>query len=142
MILVDSNILLDILTIDPQWYEWSSSNLSLLAESHELIINDIVYTEISIAFKRIEDLEETFVGGFFKMMPIPKEALFLAGKAFLQYKSNNGTKGSVLPDFFIGAHGSILGVPLITRDVSRYKTYFPALKLITPSEDDKNIRIK
>ncbi len=132
MILVDSNILLDILTIDPQWYDWSASKLSLIAESHELIINDIIYTEISIGFERIEDLEETFSGDFFKIMPMSKEALFLAGKAFLQYKSNNGTKNSVLPDLFIGAHASVLGIPLITRDTSRYKTYFPKLQLITP----------
>ena len=132
MILVDSNILLDILTIDPKWYDWSASKLSLMAESHELIINDIIYTEISIGFERIEDLEETFSGDFFKIMPMPKEALFLAGKAFLQYKSNNGTKNSVLQDLFIGAHASVLGIPLITRDTSRYKTYFPKLPLITP----------
>jgi len=132
MILVDSNILLDILTIDLQWYDWSASKLSLIAESHELIINDIIYTEISICFERIEDLEETFSGNFFKIMPMPKEALFLAGKAFLQYKSNNGTKNSVLPDLFIGAHASVLGIPLITRDTGRYKTYFPKLQLITP----------
>lgn len=132
MILVDSNILLDILTLDSQWYDWSASELGMLAESHELIINDIIYTEISIGFERIEDLEETFSGGFFKIVQMPKEALFLAGKAFLQYKSNNGTKNSVLPDLFIGAHASVLGIPLITRDTSRYKTYFPKLRLITP----------
>lgn len=78
MILVDSNILLDILTIDPQWYNWSASKLSLMAESHELIINDIIYTEISIGFERIEDLEETFSGDFFKIMPMPKEGLFFS----------------------------------------------------------------
>ena len=133
MILVDSNILLDIITIDPKWYNGSSSKLSTLAESHELIINDIIYTEVSIGFGRIEDSEAAFSGDFFKILPIPKEALFLAGKAFLQYKANNGSnKNSVLPDLFIGAHASILNIPLITRDLSRYKTYFPKLQLITP----------
>jgi len=132
MILVDSNVLLDILTIDSNGYDWSASKLSSLAESRELIINDIIYTEISIGFERIEDLEETFSGDFFKIMPIPKEALFLAGKAFLQYKANNGSKNSVLPDLFIGAHAAVLGVPLLTRNISRYKTYFPKLQLITP----------
>ena len=132
MILVDSNILLDILTLDSQWYDWSAAKLCMLAESHDLIINDIIYTEISIGFERIEDLEETFSGGFFKIVQMPKEALFLAGKAFLRYKSNNGTKNPVLPDLFIGAHASVLGIPLITRDTSRYKTYFPKLLLITP----------
>jgi predicted nucleic acid-binding protein len=132
MILVDSNILLDIFTIDSQWYEWSSSKLSLIAESHELIINDVIYTEISIGFDKIEDLETTFAGGFFRIAPMTKEALFLAGKAFLQYKSNGGSKNSVLPDLFIGAHASVLGIPLLTRDTSRYKTYFPKLELINP----------
>jgi predicted nucleic acid-binding protein len=132
MILIDSNVLLDILTVDDKWYEWSASQLSLIAESHELIINDIIYTEISIGFQRIEDLEEAFAGDFFKIMPMPREALFLAGKAFLKYKANNGNKNSVLPDLFIGAHASVLGIPLLTRDTSRYKTYFPKLQLITP----------
>lgn len=132
MILVDSNILLDILTLDSRWYDWSSSKLAILAESHELIINDVIYTEISIGFERIEDLEETFSGGFFKIMPIPKEALFLAGKTFLRYKASKGGKNSVLPDFFIGAHASVLGIPLITRDTGRYGTYFPKLRLIAP----------
>lgn len=132
MILVDSNVLLDILTIDPVLYSWSSSNLSLLAESHELIINDIIYTEVSIGFDRIEDLEQVFADDFFKIVPMPKEALFLAGKAFMQYKANGGKKNLVLPDLFIGAHASVLGIPLITRDVGRYKTYFPKLQLIAP----------
>lgn len=120
------------MTIDPHWYDWSSDKLADLVESHQLIINDIIYTEVSIGFERIEDLEETFSGNFFKIMQMPKEALFLAGKAFWQYKSNNGSKNSVLPDFFIGAHASVLGIPLITRDISRYKTLFPKLQLITP----------
>jgi predicted nucleic acid-binding protein len=132
MILVDSNILLDIFTIDAQWYDWSASKLSKLAESHELIINDIIYTEISIGFDRIEDLENVISDDFFKIMPIPREALFLAGKAFLQYKANSGNKNSVLPDLFIGAHAAVLEIPLLTRDISRYKTYFPRIKLITP----------
>lgn len=132
MILVDSNILLDILTNDPKWYDWSAAKLSSCAEFHELIINDIIYTEISIGFTRIEDLEEVLSNEFFKIIPIPKEALFLAGKAFMKYKLNKGNKSSVLPDFFIGAHASVLNIPLLTRDTSRYKTYFPRLKLISP----------
>lgn len=132
MILVDSNILLDILTVDPNWYNWSASQLSTLAESHELVINDIIYTEISIGFDKIEDLENILSDDFFKIIPIPREALFLAGKAFLQYKANKGNKNSVLPDLFIGAHASILEIPLLTRDISRYKTYFPKIQLITP----------
>ena len=132
MILVDSNVLLDTLTIDPDWYDWSTSKLSSLAESHELIINDIIYTEISIGFERIEDLEETFSGDFLKNYADSQEALFLAGKAFLQYKANNGNKDSALPYLFISAHAAVLGIPLLTRDIGRYKTYFPKLQLITP----------
>ena len=128
-------ILLDILTIDPEWYNWSASKLSLVTESHELIINDIIYTEISIGFDKIEDLETTFSGNFFRIAPMTKETLFLAGKAFLSYKSNGGKKNSVLPDFFIGAHASVLQIPLLTRDVSRYKTYFPKLELISPEHN-------
>lgn len=132
MILVDSNILLDIITVDPQWYEWSAAKLADLSESHELVINDIIYTEISIGFDRIEELEAILFG--FKLMPIPKEALFLAGKVFLQYRTNNGTKNFVLPDFFIGAHASILSAPLLTRDKARYKTYFPKVQIIAPQQ--------
>lgn len=130
MILVDSNILLDIITVDQQWYKWSSATLAALAESHELVINDIIYTEISIGFDRIEELETTLSG--FKLIPIPKEALFLAGKVFLQYRTNSGAKNCVLPDFFIGAHASVLAIPLLTRDKGRYKTYFPKLQIIAP----------
>jgi predicted nucleic acid-binding protein len=132
MILVDSNVILDILTIDPKWYQWSANKLSYLSESHNLIINDIIYTEISIGFDKIEDLDDVISESFFKILPIPKSALFLAGKAFLNYKRKNGSKNLVLPDFFIGAHAAILKIPLLTRDISRYKTYFPTIELISP----------
>ena len=132
MILVDSNVILDILTTDPKWYQWSANKLSYLSESHNLIINDIIYTEISIGFDKIEDLDDVISESFFKILPIPKSALFLAGKAFLNYKRKNGSKNLVLPDFFIGAHAAILKIPLLTRDISRYKTYFPTIELISP----------
>jgi predicted nucleic acid-binding protein len=132
MILVDSNVILDILTTDPKWYQWSANKLSYLSESHNLIINDIIYTEISIGFDKIEDLDDVISESFFKILPIPKSALFLAGKAFLNYKRKNGSKNLVLPDFFIGAHVAILKIPLLTRDISRYKTYFPTIELISP----------
>lgn len=133
MIMVDSNILLDIFTLDKNWYDWSSDNLTRLAELHELAINEIIYTEISIGFTKIEALEEVLSSNICKIIPISKEALFLAGKVFLQYKTNKGAKNSTLPDFFIGAHASILNISLLTRDVSRYKTYFPKLNLISPT---------
>ncbi|WP_342267411.1 type II toxin-antitoxin system VapC family toxin [Candidatus Tisiphia endosymbiont of Empis tessellata] len=132
MILVDSNILLDIITYDASWYNWSSNQLLKLSQFHELAINDYIYTEVSIGFERIEELEEV-IGNNFKVLPIPKEALFLAGKVFIQYKkANSGKKNSVLLDFFIGAHASVLNIPLLTRDVARYKTYFSKLHLIHP----------
>ncbi len=132
MILVDSNIILDVLTCDPVWQQWSSEKLAEFAETGGLVINDMIYAEISIGFARIEELEEALSGGFFKLAPIPKEALFLAGKAFLQYKSQQGSKTSTLPDFFIGAHAAVQQMPLLTRDSARYKTYFPSVKVICP----------
>ncbi|WP_341751488.1 type II toxin-antitoxin system VapC family toxin [Candidatus Tisiphia endosymbiont of Piscicola geometra] len=132
MILVDSNILLDIITCDASWYNWSSNQLLKLSQFHELAINDYIYTEVSVGFERIEELEE-IIGDNFKVLPIPKEALFLAGKVFIQYKkANSGKKNSVLLDFFIGAHASVLNIPLLTRDVARYKIYFSKLHLIHP----------
>jgi predicted nucleic acid-binding protein len=132
MIIVDSNVIIDILTKDDKWYEWSSSQLELLSASNELLINDIIYSEISIAFKKIEELEEVLSSSLFIIEPIPKEALFLSGKAFVKYKNLSGTKSSCLPDFFIGAQASVLQIPLLTRDGKRYRQYFPNLKLISP----------
>jgi predicted nucleic acid-binding protein len=131
MILVDSNIILDILTEDPNWYDWSASTLETLAEDNKLIINDVIYSEISISFRYIEELEEILADSFI-IQPIPKEALFLAGKIFVKYKNAGGLKQSTLPDFFIGAHASILGIPLLTRDKKGYKNNFPNLKIICP----------
>ena len=131
MILVDSNIILDILTEDPNWYDWSASTLETLAEDNKLIINDVIYSEISISFRYIEELEEVLTNSFI-IQPIPKEALFLAGKVFVKYKNAGGVKQSTLPDFFIGAHALILGIPLLTRDKKGYKNNFPNLKIICP----------
>ncbi|WP_425361597.1 type II toxin-antitoxin system VapC family toxin [Candidatus Tisiphia endosymbiont of Ceraclea dissimilis] len=132
MILVDSNVLLDIITCDANWYNWSSNQLLKLSQFHELAINDYIYTEVSMGFERIEELEAV-IDGNLKIIPIPREALFLAGKVFLQYKrENSGKKNSVLPDFFIGAHASVLNISILTRDTARYKTYFPKLNIIHP----------
>ena len=131
MILVDSNIILDILTEDLNWYDWSASTLETLAEDNKLIINDVIYSEISISFRYIEELEEVLTNSFI-IQPIPKEALFLAGKVFIKYKNAGGVKQSTLPDFFIGAHASILDIPLLTRDKKGYKNNFPNLKIICP----------
>ena len=133
-ILVDSNIILDVFLDDPNWAEWSESQLAQFSSNTKLFINQVVYSEVSIGFKRIEDLESALNRGGFQMIEIPKEALFLAGKAFLEYRKNRGTRNSLLPDFYIGAHAAVLAVTLITRDESRYRTYFPTVKLITPKK--------
>ncbi len=131
-VLVDSNIILDVFLDDPNWAEWSESKLEKFSAITKLFINPIVYSEVSIGFKRIEELESALKRAGFQMLEIPKEALFLAGKAFLNYRKNKGTKRSPLPDFFIGAQAAILEMDLITRDESRYRTYFPTIKLISP----------
>lgn len=131
-LLVDSNVILDIFLDDPNWADWSESSLARYSVHTKLYINSIVYTEISIAFERIEKLESALNSGGFQMMEIPKEALFLAGKAFLKYRKGKGVKRSPLPDFYIGAQAAIFDLDLITRDVSRYRIYFPSVRLISP----------
>ena len=131
-VLVDSNIILDIFLNDPNWADWSESTLEKYNLNTTLYINLIVYSEVSISFERIEELESAINRSGFQMLQIPKEALFLAGKAFLKYRKSKGAKRSPLPDFYIGAHAAILDLNLITRDVSRYRTYFPTVRLISP----------
>jgi len=131
-ILVDSNVILDIVTEDPKWFQWSSETLANYASSHILVINPIIYAEVSIGFKRIEEVDEVLPMTYFRRVQISWEAAFLAGKCFLKYRKKGGRKHSTLPDFFIGAHATITGMSLMTRDVSRYQTYFPKLKLISP----------
>ena len=131
-VLVDSNIVLDVFLNDPKWADWSESKLDEYDQFRALYINSIVYSEISIAFERIEDLESAIAKAGFQMLEIPKEASFLAGKAYLKYKKRKGTKRTPLPDFYIGAQAAVLNLDLITRDVSRYQRYFPTVKLITP----------
>ena len=133
-ILVDSNIILDVFLDDPNWAEWSESKLEKFSSMTRLFINPVVYSEVSIGFAKIEDLESALNHGGFQVLEIPKEALFLAGKVFLEYRKNRGTKGSPLPDFYIGAQAAILNMDLITRDASRYRTYFPTVKLISPKK--------
>jgi predicted nucleic acid-binding protein len=131
-LIVDSNVILDIFLNDPIWGEWSEKTLNRYGATNTLYINPIIYTELSIGFNRIEELENAIQRAGFEMLELPKEALFLAGKAFLKYRRNKGTKLSPLPDFFIGAHAAVLNIDLITRDVDRYATYFPTVNLITP----------
>ena len=131
-VLVDSNIILDVFTGDPNWADWSESMLEEYSNVSTLYINSIIYSEISIGFNRIEDLESAIIEAGFQMLDFPKEALFLAGKAFLKYKKKRGARSSPLPDFFIGAQAAVLNIALITRDVSRYRSYFPTVNLISP----------
>jgi predicted nucleic acid-binding protein len=131
-ILVDSNVILDIVTEDKEWFQWSSQTLRDYAENHILVINPIIYAEVSISFDRIEELEEVLSPHYLRRDQLPWEAGFLAGKCFRDYRRKGGDKHSPLPDFFIGAHALIAGFPLLTRVISRYRTYFPRLSLIIP----------
>jgi predicted nucleic acid-binding protein len=130
--MVDSNVLLDVLTEDAAWFEWSSRTLERCAQGHVLVINPIIYAEVSIGFDRIEDLDAALPERFVERRPIPLEAAFLAGKCFLKYRERGGRKRSTLPDFFIGAHAAVENMTLVTRDAARYRTYFPRLKLVCP----------
>lgn len=131
-IMVDSNILIDIFNEDQQWFSWSSEIIAHYAEQSRFVINPIIYAEISVAFKKIEELEDALPPQYFNRESIPIEAAFLVGKVFYRYRKSGGTRNSSLPDFFIGAHAAVRGMRLITRDISRYKTYFPDLQLISP----------
>ena len=132
VILVDSCVITDLADPESAWFEWSTETLEQLDQNHTLVINPIVYAECSIGYERIEEVEALFEHLGFAMKPIPREALFLAGKAFLQYRKRKGQKGNVLPDFFIGAHAAISGFQMITRDRGRFGTYFPTVALIMP----------
>ncbi len=131
-VLVDSNVLLDILTQDPVWCSWSEAAVREIVEGGSLCINPIIYCEVSIGFDRIEALDRALPMQFFERMPLPWEAAFLAGKCFLEYRRSSGERRSPLPDFYIGAHAAVERMPLLTRDAKRYRTYFPTVELITP----------
>jgi predicted nucleic acid-binding protein len=131
-VLVDSNVLLDIVTEDPTWFSWSADALAKAAESETLIINPIIYAEVSVGFARIEDLEMALPPTFFRRDALPREAGFLAGKCFQRYRRAGGTRRSPLPDLFIGAHAAMGQHALLTRDAARYRTYFPKLTVIAP----------
>lgn len=130
--LIDSNVLLDIFTEDPAWLAWSSNALAAAAESGPLHVNPIVYSEVSVRFTRVEDLEDALPSSEFRRSPLPWTAAFLAGKAFTAYRRNRGSASVPLPDFFIGAHAAVEGLALLTRDVGRYRTYFPTVELLSP----------
>jgi predicted nucleic acid-binding protein len=131
-VLVDSNVILDVLTRDPRWYAWSARALERCADASELVIDPIIYAEVSIRFARIEELDEALPSESFRRSALPWEAAFLAGKCFLRYRKSGGARDTPLPDFYIGAHAAVAGMTLLTRDARRYRTYFPGLRLISP----------
>jgi predicted nucleic acid-binding protein len=131
-VLVDSNVLLDIATQDARWVDWSSNALEEAADVFPLAINPIIYAEISIGYETIEEVERVFPPGVFRREPLPYEAGFLAGKAFVGYRRRGGGRSAPLPDFYIGAHAAVAGFRLLTRDASRYRTYFPTVDLLAP----------
>lgn len=131
-VLVDSNVILDVFTQDPRWFDRSAAVLARMAGDHELIVNPIVYAEVAVGFERIEELDAALPGESFRREPLPWEAAFLAGKCFVRYRRAGGSRRAPLPDFYIGAHAAVRGIPLLTRDAARYRTYFPRLELILP----------
>ena len=131
-VLVDSNVLIDIVSDDRVWGSWSAAALARTADEGRLVINAIVYAEVSARYSRIEDVEAALPSDLLVREPIPYEAAFLAAKVFVSYRSRGGARTSPLPDFLIGAHATVAGYRLLTRDVARYRTYFPKLSLVAP----------
>jgi len=133
VILIDSCVISDLGNESDPWFEWSASTLESLDDENSFVINPIVYAEVSVAYPSIEQYQEYINKLDFDMVELPKESLFLAGKAFVQYKKRKGNKLNVLPDFFIGAHAAVMGYKLMTRDKGRFSTYFPKIDLIIPN---------
>jgi hypothetical protein len=132
MLLVDTNVLVDVLQNDPKWVDWSIAQLRAQAHLHALAINPVIYAEMSLSFSTLEALDEVVLTMALELREIPRPALFLAARAYTMYRRRGGRKEQVLPDFFIGAHAAVEGWPLLTRDASRFKTYFPTLEVIAP----------
>lgn len=130
--LADTNVLLDIITEEPAWVAWSQLALDEAALEGAVVINEVVYAELSVRFASVADLDAALIAAGVDVVTMPRQALFLAGKAYQRYRKAGGTRTGVLSDFFIGAHAAAKSWPLLTRDVRRYRTYFPAVTLITP----------
>lgn len=133
-VLVDSNVILDVLTEDRKWFDWSAGALAEIGDRSRLVINAVIYTEISVRFTRIEDLEAALPASLVSREAIPFEAAFLAAKAFHAYRKRGGARTTTLPDFFIGAHAAVAGYAIATRDPARYRSYFPKVRLIAPEK--------
>lgn len=132
MILIDTNVLLDVVTDDAEWADWSQHELEAASLRDRLAINSVIYAELSIRYERIEELDSALAQTEISLVEIPRPALFLAGKVFRDYRRRGGTKSGVLPDFFIGAHAAVARAPLLTRDAARYRSYYPTAELIAP----------
>ena len=132
MLLVDTNILLDVVQDDPDWADWSIRQLRAQSQVHALCINPVIYSELSLAFDSIKAADDAIDGMGLSLEDLPRPALFLAGRAFLNYRRKGGAKANVLSDFFIGAHAAVLGCSILTRDARRYRNYFPTVQLVTP----------
>lgn len=130
--MVDTNVLLDVATGDPDWADWSLHALDVAATRGAILINDVIYAEFSVGYRRIEEVDGVLRDAGIEIADMPRAALFLAGKVFQNYRGRGGARTGVLPDFFIGAHAAVAELPLLTRDPRRYKTYFPSLSLIAP----------
>lgn len=133
MTLVDTNVLLDLVTNDPVWANWSIGQLETASLAGPLLINDIIYAELAVRYERIEDLDAFVDAAELINIPMPRAALFLAGKVFTDYRRSGGSRTGVLPDFMIGAQAAVQNLPILTRDVGRYRTYFPTVELISPT---------
>lgn len=132
MLLVDTNVLVDVFENDPAWADWSVQQLRAQSQVHELFINPVIYSELALIFESVQMLDEAIDGMGLTFHELPRSALFLAGKAFVKYRREGGIKNNVLADFFIGAHASVLGCGILTRDGRRYRNYFPRVGLVTP----------
>ena len=132
MLLVDTNVLVDVLENDPEWADWSIGQLRAQSKIHRLGINPIIYSELSLTFSTVEALDTAIENMGLSVIEVPRPALFLAGKAFVRYRRQGGTKSNVLGDFFIGAHAAVSGHAILTRDTRRFTAYFPSVKLIAP----------
>ena len=130
--LVDSNVLLDVFTQDDEWGAWSAEMLAEAARGGPLAINPMIYAEVSVHFDQIEELDEALPPDYYRRLPMPYEAAYLAGRCFLSYRRRGGDRRSPMPDFYIGAHAAIAGFTLLTRDARRYRSYFPKLRIIAP----------
>ncbi len=132
MLLVDTNVLVDVLEDEPKWADWSVRQLRAQSQVHELVINPVIYSELSLTFDSVKALDEAIESMGLTLQELPRPALFLAGKAFVKYRRGGGSKGNVLADFFIGAHAAVLSCSILTRDARRYRNYFPTVQLLTP----------